>query len=188
MNTYSSLVLRSMGGNRNRRPRPQWVALKMALATTRLRLTRTTLAFRTTVPAIRVSPLRGGSGGFASARGGFGGSARGGFGGFGGSRDSRPSSPSLAAHGAACGAFGSRSRNGAPSPSPAASGGAARGSDARAHSDHDDGRQWKQMDFPTEEALRKCKVKRHEDLPRHIYLLLDILGLQFRWLLTRMGK
>jgi hypothetical protein len=43
-------------------------------------------------------------------------------------------------------------------------------------------------DFPTEEALRKCKVKRHEDLPRHIYLLLDILGLQFRWLLTRMGK
>jgi hypothetical protein len=25
----------------------------------------------------------------------------------------------------------------------------------------------------------------HEDLPHHIYLLLDILGLQFRWVLTR---
>jgi hypothetical protein len=30
-------------------------------------------------------------------------------------------------------------------------------------------------------------VYRHEDLPRHIYLLLDILGLQFRWVLTRVG-
>ncbi len=30
-------------------------------------------------------------------------------------------------------------------------------------------------------------MTRHEDLPRHIYLLLDILGLQFRWVLTRVG-
>jgi hypothetical protein len=30
-------------------------------------------------------------------------------------------------------------------------------------------------------------VHRHEDLPSHIYLLLDILGLQFRWVLTRVG-
>ncbi len=28
----------------------------------------------------------------------------------------------------------------------------------------------------------------HEDLRRHIYLLLDILGLQFRWVLTRVGR
>jgi hypothetical protein len=28
----------------------------------------------------------------------------------------------------------------------------------------------------------------HEDLPRHFYLLLDILGLQFRWVLTRIGR
>ena len=67
-------------------------------------------------------------------------------------------------------------------------GGAALGFDARAHSDQDCGCQWKRTDFPTEEALRKCKITWHEDLPRHIYLLLDSLGLQFRWIVTRMGK
>jgi hypothetical protein len=94
-------------------------------------------------------------------------SARGGFGGFGGRRPVRTPSPSLAA-----------------------SGGAARWHDARDRSEHDDcGRYttWKKADFPTDDALRQCKVKRHEDLPRHIYLLFDILGLHFRWLLTRMG-
>ncbi len=55
--------------------------------------------------------------------------------------------------------------------------------------DHDErGRLWKKADFPTDDALRKCRVYRHEDLPRHIYLLLDILGLQFRWVLTRFGR
>ena len=67
-------------------------------------------------------------------------------------------------------------------------GGAALGFDARAHSDQDCGCQWKRTDFPTEEALRKCKITRHEDLQSHIYLLLDRLGLQFRWIVTRMGK
>jgi hypothetical protein len=60
VNTYSSLVLRSMGGSSSALAThaPQWITLKMVstdLATTRL--TRTTLAFRTTVLAIRVSPL-----------------------------------------------------------------------------------------------------------------------------------
>jgi hypothetical protein len=118
---------------------------------------------------------------------------RGGSGGFGSRRHDHDSSPSPAASGAArrgFGSFGSRRHDCAPSPSPAASEGAARGSDARHRSDHDErGRYiaWKKADFPTDEALRQCKVKRHEDLPRHIYLLFDILGLQFRWLLTRMG-
>ncbi len=197
MNTYSSLALRSMGGNglHCKQPRPA------ARPATRPQDGLDSLVDDTLVFAqddgsdsddcardTSISSARGGSGGFASARSGFGGSARGGFGGFGGGRDSRPLSPSPAAHGAARGGFGSRSTNGDPSPTPAARGGAARGSDARTHSDHDGGRQWNQTDFPTEEALHKCKVKRHEDLPRHIYLLLDILGLQFRCLLTRMGK
>jgi len=75
----------------------------------------------------------------------------------------------------------------ASSQSTAACGGAALGFYTSAHCDPDGGRAWKKGDFPTDEALHPCRVKRHEDLPRHIYLLLDILGLQFRWLLTRMG-
>ena len=94
---------------------------------------------------------------------------RGGSGGFGSRRHDHDSSPSPAASGAArrgFGSFGSRRHDCAPSPSPAASEGAARGSDARHRSDHDErGRYiaWKKADFPTDEALRQCKVKRHED-------------------------
>ena len=86
--------------------------------------------------------------------------------------------------------FGGRRPDRAPSPSPATSAGAARERDARDLRDHDDhGRYtaWKKADFPTDDTLRPCKVKWHEDLPRHIYLLFDILGIQFRWFLTRMG-
>ena len=86
--------------------------------------------------------------------------------------------------------FGGRRPDRVLSPSPAASGGAAHGRDARDSRDHDDhGRYtaWKKADFPTDDTLRQCKVKRHEDLSGHIYLLFHILGIQFRWLLTRMG-
>ena len=86
--------------------------------------------------------------------------------------------------------FGGRRPDRVLSPSPAASGGAAHGRDARDSRDHDDhGRytDWKKADFPTDDTLRQCKVKRHEDLSGHIYLLFHILGIQFRWLLTRMG-
>jgi hypothetical protein len=86
--------------------------------------------------------------------------------------------------------FGGRRPDRTPSPSPAASGSSARGRNARDRSDHDDRglyTTWKKSYFPTDDALCQCKVKLHEDLPRHIYLLFDILGLQFLWLLTRMG-
>jgi hypothetical protein len=98
-------------------------------------------------------------------------------------QDSDPS-PFQATRGDARGgfAFGSRRRYGTSRPSPAAGRGAARGGDPEEH-----GRIWKKTDFPTDDALRKCRVFRHEDLRRHIYLLLDILGLQFRWVLTRVG-
>jgi len=103
-------------------------------------------------------------------------------GGFGSSRLDRDPSPFQAARGDARGGFGSSRRHGTSSPSPAASGGAARGGDPEER-----GRIWKKTDFPTDDSLRKCRVYQHEDLPRHIYLLLDILGLQFRWVLTRVG-
>jgi len=177
VNTYSSLVLRSMPNKqRNRHPphsRPAVARPQDGLD----RLGDNKLDEDDT----RVSD--------DGARDTSMSSARGGFGGFGGGRhrDSRHSSPSPAARGAARGGFGSRNHNGDSSPSPAASGGAAHGFDTRARSDPDGVRAWKKGDFPTDEALRPCRVKRHEDLPRHIYLLLDILGLQLRWLLTRMG-
>jgi hypothetical protein len=95
--------------------------------------------------------------------------------------------PSLfqATRGAARGgfAFGSSRRHVTSSPPPAAHGGAGCGIDPEER-----GRIWKKTDFPTDDALRKCRVYRHEDLPRHIYLLLDILGLQFRWVLARVGR
>ncbi len=65
-----------------------------------------------------------------------------------------------AACGAARGGFGSGRRNGTSSPSPAASGGAARSGDPEEH-----GRIWKKSDFPTDDDLHKCRVHRHEDLP-----------------------
>ena len=100
-------------------------------------------------------------------------------------RPDRDPSPFLPTRGASRGGFvfGSSSRNGTSSPSPAAGGGTARGGDP-----DERGRLWKKADFPTDDALRKCRVSRHEDLPRHIYLLLDILGLKFLWVLTRFGR
>jgi len=108
-----------------------------------------------------------------------------GSGGLDSRRPARDPSPFQATRGAARGgfAFGSSRRYGTSSPSPAAGGGAARGGDTEER-----GRLWKKADFPTDDALRKCRVYRHEDLPRHIYLLLDILGLKFLWVLTRFGR
>jgi hypothetical protein len=105
---------------------------------------------------------REGSGGFDSREG---------SGGFDSRRQDCDPSPFPAACVAARGGFGSGRRNGTSSPSPAASGGSARGGDPEER-----GRIWKKTDFPTDDDLRKCRVHRHEDLPRHIYLLLDILA------------
>ena len=93
-------------------------------------------------------------------------------------RPDRDPSPFLPMRDASRGGFvfGSSKRHGTSSPSPAASGGAARGGDPEERC-----RIWKKTDFPTDDSLRKCRVYLHEDLLRHIYLLLDILGLQFRW-------
>jgi len=102
-------------------------------------------------------------------------------GGFDRRRPDRDPSPFLPMRGAGRGGFSRRS--GTSSPLPAAAGGGARGGEHEERS-----RLWKKADFPTDDALRKCRVHRHEDLPRHIYLLLDILGLQFRWVLTRFGR
>jgi hypothetical protein len=102
-------------------------------------------------------------------------------GGFDRRRPDRDPSPFLPMRGAGRGGFSRRS--GTSSPLPAAAGGGARGGEHEERS-----RLWKKADFPTDDALRKCRVHRHEDLPRHIYLLLDTLGLQFRWVLTRFGR
>jgi hypothetical protein len=41
-------------------------------------------------------------------------------------------------------------------------------------------------DFPSDDAaFERCRVKSHEDFPRHIYRLFLVLGIQFRWVLTR---
>jgi hypothetical protein len=50
-------------------------------------------------------------------------------------------------------------------------------------------RQWRKSEFPPAEdpGWARCTVKSHEDFPRHIYRLFLLLGIQFRWLLTR-GK
>ena len=102
-------------------------------------------------------------------------------------RHDRDTSPSPAAHGDARGGFGSGRHNGDSTPSTDSSGGADRGFERDRVDPEERGRIWKKTDFPTDEALRQCRVKQHEDLLRHIYLLLDILGLQFQWLLTRVG-
>jgi len=45
---------------------------------------------------------------------------------------------------------------------------------------------WRKSDFPSDDAaFERCRVKSHEDFPRHIYLLFLVLGIQFRWVLTR---
>ena len=76
-------------------------------------------------------------------------------------RPDRDHSPFLATRGAGRGGFtfGSSRRYGTSSPSPAAAGGAARGGD-----NDERGRLWKKADFPTDDALRKCRMSRHEDL------------------------
>ena len=45
--------------------------------------------------------------------------------------------------------------------------------------DDDSYRPWRKSDFPSDDAaFDRCRVKSHEDFPRHIYI-------QFRWVLTR---
>ncbi len=72
------------------------------------------------------------------------------------------------------------------STAPAAGGGSnSRG--ARARRDDDRGRPWNRNDFiPADDpGWARCTVKKHEDFPRNIFLLFLLLGIQFRWLLTR---
>jgi len=180
VNTYSSIVLRSMPKQRDRRtysPRP---------AVSRPHDGLDLLVDNT----LDETDDRASDDGALDMSMSF---ARGGSVGFGSRRHDHDPSLSPVASGAAnggFGSFGSRRHDHAPILSTDASGVAARGRDARDRSDYDErGRYttWKKEDFPSDEALRHCKVERHEDLPRHIYLLFDILGLQFRWLLTRMG-
>jgi hypothetical protein len=69
---------------------------------------------------------------------------------------------------------------------PAARG--ALGSRARRTADRDDDRHrpWRKSDFPSDDAaFERCGAKSHEDFPRHIYRLFLVLGIQFRWVLTR---
>jgi hypothetical protein len=52
--------------------------------------------------------------------------------------------------------------------------------------DEDRHRPWSKSDFPSDDAaFERCRVKSHEDFPRHIYRLFLVLGIQFRWVLTR---
>jgi hypothetical protein len=54
------------------------------------------------------------------------------------------------------------------------------------HHDEDHHRPWRKSDFPSDHAaFERCRVKSHEDFPRHIYRLFLVLGIQFRWVLTR---
>jgi hypothetical protein len=62
------------------------------------------------------------------------------------------------------------------------------GSHARRTADRDDDshRPWRKSDFPSDDAaFERCRVKSHEDFPRHIYCLFLVLGIQFRWVLKR---
>ena len=58
---------------------------------------------------------------------------------------------------------------------------------ARVRRDDDRGRPWNRRDFiPADDPdWSRCTVKKHEDFPRHIFRLFLLLGIQFRWLLTR---
>ena len=70
---------------------------------------------------------------------------------------------------------------------PAARGGS--GNRARRTAARDDERgqrPWRRSEFPSDDAtFTRCRVKSHEDFPRHIYRLFLILGIQFRRVLTR---
>jgi hypothetical protein len=82
--------------------------------------------------------------------------------------------------------------------SPAARGGdrgssppAARGGfGSRAHrseasrEDLDSSRAWLTGDFPAPALFVNCRIKCHEDVPRHIWGLFKALGIQYRWILT----
>jgi hypothetical protein len=62
------------------------------------------------------------------------------------------------------------------------------GGRARRSADREDDRHrpWRKSDFPSDDAaFERCRVKSHEDFPRHIYRLFLVLGIQFRWVLTR---
>jgi hypothetical protein len=63
------------------------------------------------------------------------------------------------------------------------------GSSSRGRARHDDdrGRPWNRRDFipPDDPGWARCTVKAHDDFPRHIFRLFLLLGIQFRWLLTR---
>ena len=85
-------------------------------------------------------------------------------------------------------AFGrGRSMSDREDDAPAARGGL--GSRASRTADREDARQtrtWRPSDFPQDEgAFDRCRVKAHEDVPRHVYRLFKVLGIQFRWVLTR---
>jgi hypothetical protein len=59
------------------------------------------------------------------------------------------------------------------------------GSRARRTADRDDDRHrpWRKSDFPSDDAaFERCRVKSHEDFPRHIYRLFLVLGIQEGWL------
>jgi hypothetical protein len=54
------------------------------------------------------------------------------------------------------------------------------------HHDDDCHCPWRKSDFPSDNAaFERCRVKSHEDFPRHINRLFLVLGIQFRWVLTR---
>ena len=52
--------------------------------------------------------------------------------------------------------------------------------------EEDQHRPCRKSDFLSDDAVfERCRVKSHEDFPRHIYRLFLVLGIQFRWVLTR---
>jgi hypothetical protein len=68
--------------------------------------------------------------------------------------------------------------------------GGSRSRGGRSPAREDDGgsrRHWRRGDFvPADDpGWARCTVKSHEDFPRHIHRLFLLLGIQFRWVLTR---
>ncbi len=61
-----------------------------------------------------------------------------------------------------------------------------RASRTAARHDEDRHRPWRKSEFLSDDAaFERCRVKSHQDFPRHIYRLFQIRGIQFRWVLTR---
>ena len=57
---------------------------------------------------------------------------------------------------------------------------------ATRHHDEDRNRPWRASDFPSDDAyFDDCKVKSHEDFPRHIHCLMKKFGLWYSFALTR---